>query len=635
MSLDGSNTSKDIAGDPWGSGFDALLASSMDALLVERPDGRLLRANPAACELFGLDAAELPSGGCAALIDPQDPRAAALFALREQAGMARGGLRLRRADGSLFEAEISTALFRSPGGEPCASIYIHDLTRRQASERQAREAQEQMGFALDAAELGYWTFDLESDQGYRSASMFRGLGYAQPVPGWSHDDFLRQVHPEDRAGMDAAYEAARTGGGKYEAEFRVIWPDGSIHWLSARGRFFYDGQGRALRMSGVQFDITQRRLAELELARSQARFKNLIDLSEDGILIHSDRKIRYANQAAARLLGMPGPDALVGRHLPDFIVPEMRALAIQRRDQLTAHGGAAAYMETRMTRVDGRVIDVEIAGSAVLEDGVPTIHTQLRDIAERKRHEREILALNHSLEMRVEARTRELEAANRELESYSYMVAHDLRSPLRAISGFSGMLKEALSGKLAEEEERYLGFILSNVERMNKLIDGLLQFSRSGRGNLARQRVDARALVEAVTHDQQGRGKARFEVGALPQLYADPVLLHQIFVNLIDNAVKYSRGQAEPKVEISAGEEDGCDVICIKDNGVGFEPDYAHKLFGVFQRLHAQSEFEGTGVGLAIVRKIVERHGGRVWAEGAVNQGARFCFSLPREAAAG
>ncbi|MDB5803926.1 MAG: sensor signal transduction histidine kinase [Betaproteobacteria bacterium] len=484
---------------------------------------------------------------------------------------------------------------------------------------------------LDAADIGCWTFEIPGGAGYRSSSMFRTLGYADVVADWTHGDFLRCLHPDDRERVEAAHEAARLGDGRYEAEFRVLWPDATVHWLSARGRFDYDAAGNAVRMSWVQFDVTQRKTAELELAASRARFESVIDLSQDGILIHHRGKIRYANRAAARLLGACSPEILVGLSLPEFITPDMRVLASRQLDRLFDQGGALPYVESKMIRLDGAVIDVELAATATWEEGEQVVHTQIRDIADRKRHEREILALNHSLEERVQARTRELAAANRELESYSYMVAHDLRAPLRAISGFSGMLQESLAQQLDREQRRFLGIIVGNVERMNKLIDGLLQFSRSARGSLSPQPADTRALVDAVILELPGHERAQFEIGALPALLADPVLLRQILINLIDNALKYSRGQAQPKIEISARLLAGMDVIRIADNGVGFDAAYAHKLFGVFQRLHSLQEFEGAGIGLAIVRKIVERHGGQVWAEGAVGEGARFFFSLPRQ----
>ncbi|HEY4374964.1 MAG TPA: PAS domain S-box protein [Burkholderiales bacterium] len=627
-------SSGEEAGVALPASFEALFMGSMDAVLLEGADGRLLRANAAACALFGAGEDEIIARGRSAWLDAADERGGRLSAALAARGEARGEARVLGARGIVVEAEISAREFRGDDGAAYACLVIHDLTRQRASEHEATALQAQMAFALDAAEIGYWTFELPSGNGYRSPSMFRCFGYEGPVATWTHDDFERHVHPEDRARVEAAHEAARQGDGRYESEFRVVWPDASVHWLAARGRFEFDAAGNPVRMSGVEYDVTPRKMTDLDLAASRARFKSVIDLSPDGILIHHWGKIRYANRAAARLLGAAEAEVLVGLSLPEFITPELRATSQQRLDQLFERGGSLTPVESKMIRMDGTVIDVELTASTTWEGRERVVHSQIRDIADRKRHEREILALNQSLEARVEERTRELAAANRELESYSYMVAHDLRAPLRAISGFSGMLQEALSGSLTADQARFLEVICGNVERMNRLIDGLLQFSRSARGTLNLYQVDTRALIDAMVLELPGREGAQFDIGPLPQLHADPVLLRQIFANLLDNALKYSRGRESPCVRISAQARERDDVICIADNGVGFEPAYAHKLFGVFQRLHAQSEFEGTGVGLAIVRKVVERHGGEVWAEGAVGEGARFYFSLPRNAVA-
>ncbi len=225
-----------------------------------------------------------------------------------------------------------------------------------------------------------------------------------------------------------------------------------------------------------------------------------------------------------------------------------------------------------------------------------------------------------------------LEAANRELESFSYSVSHDLRAPLRSISGYSQLLAQDSASTLSSEARRHLKVITESSRQMEQLIDDLLEFSRMGRADMSESIVDAHALVQETIHNldmaTQGRSIA-WKVAPLPPVLGDAALLRQVFANLLGNALKYTRPRAEAEIEIgSAGEEDGRLIVFVRDNGVGFDMQHAGKLFGVFQRLHRADEFEGTGIGLATVRRIIERHGGRVWAEAAPGEGATFYFSL-------
>ena len=236
---------------------------------------------------------------------------------------------------------------------------------------------------------------------------------------------------------------------------------------------------------------------------------------------------------------------------------------------------------------------------------------------------------------RVKAHAAELEAKvherTAELESFSYSVSHDLRAPLRAIDGYARMLEEDYAGRLDAEAQRLIGVVRANARRMGQLIDDLLAFSRLGRQQPARARLDMSALACEVGHDLRGNRPATIEVAPLPPAQADAALLRQVWTNLIGNALKYSAKKAEARVDIGAREDAGETVYWVRDNGAGFDMRYAQKLFGVFQRLHRADEFEGTGVGLAIVQRIVARHGGRVWAEGEPGAGACFYFSLPKE----
>ncbi len=255
------------------------------------------------------------------------------------------------------------------------------------------------------------------------------------------------------------------------------------------------------------------------------------------------------------------------------------------------------------------------------------------DVEELRTAEEQVRRLNDELEHRVAERTMQLEVVNKELEAFSYSVSHDLRAPLRHIAGYVNLLEGSAGNHLTVESRRFLGVIADSARQMGQLIDDLLVFSRMGRGQLRREPVDLEALVTEtlgmLAHDTAGRN-IRWHRTSLPTVHGDRQMLRQVFVNLIANAIKYTRPRDPAEIEIGSGRgAEGEVIVHVRDNGVGFDMDYADKLFGVFQRLHSDEEFEGTGIGLANVRRIVARHGGRTWAEAKVNAGAAFYFSLP------
>ncbi len=258
--------------------------------------------------------------------------------------------------------------------------------------------------------------------------------------------------------------------------------------------------------------------------------------------------------------------------------------------------------------------------------------SQLKNkITECQMAEEQIRVMNAQLEERVKERTAELVAANRQLESFSYSVSHDLRSPLRAITGFTALLEEHMRDSLDDEGRRLLSVITENASKMRQLIDELLEFSRSGRAELTKRQIDMNTMARSVFEQlvsREGRENAEFRAGDLPPAHADPILMRQVWTNLLSNALKFSSKKEKPVIEIGSRVEDGRVFYFVRDNGAGFDNKYAGKLFGVFQRLHDARDFPGVGVGLAIVRQIIIRHGGTVRLEGKSGEGAVFWFSV-------
>jgi PAS domain S-box-containing protein len=409
---------------------------------------------------------------------------------------------------------------------------------------------------------------------------------------------------------------------------RYFHKNGSVVWCDVSTSLRRDINNKPLYYMSTVIDITEKKKAEDAL-----RLKNLVfDVSISANSIADlNGKITEANAAFANLWGYPDKEAVIGKLIPSFLKYPEEANEIVNALQNTGNW-EGDYIAIRM---DGTLFIAHgLATSVVDETGkIIGFQSAVIDITHRKKQEDEIQKLNEELEEKVLQRTEELASANRELEAFSYSVSHDLRSPLRAIHSFTSILIEDYGTQLDEEGKRICSIIETSTVHMGNLIDDLLAFSRAGRTELSSSKIDMTSLVrsvfaELVTHEEQQR--IEFKIEDLQHTSGDLTTLRLVWTNLISNAIKYSSGKEKSILKIGSENKDDQVVYFIEDNGAGFDMKYYPKLFGVFQRLHSQKEFDGNGVGLAIVQRIIKRHNGNVWAIAELNKGATFYFSLPQ-----
>ncbi len=400
--------------------------------------------------------------------------------------------------------------------------------------------------------------------------------------------------------------------------------------------------GQPERLLAVARDITDVKRAEAELVEANRFLDSLIESLPVMVVVKDAKELRFIrhNRMFEQMLGMTR-EQISGKTAYEILKPDEAELTVTTDRKALASGELVDISERSVLTQSGvKILNTKKVPIFDTDGQANFLLAISSDITEVKLSEQAIRELNAELQ----GKAAQLESSNRELESFSYSVSHDLRAPLRAIDGFAEIIEEDYRDKLDDECKRYLGVIRQNSKRMGELIDDLLSFSRLGRQPVARAEVNIESLVREVINEieagqaalgRQGVKTPLIEVGPLPPAQGDRTLLRQVWTNLISNAIKYSSKTADPRIQIQGSPAEGENQYSVRDNGVGFNMEYVQKLFGVFQRLHRADEFAGTGVGLAIVHRIVTRHGGKVWAQGKINEGAVFSFTLPRGTSSG
>jgi len=441
-----------------------------------------------------------------------------------------------------------------------------------------------------------------------------------------------KVPPEDDELIRRHFSSLSPENPTATIEHRVITPDGQERWVQWNDRAIFDSDGNIIEYQSVGRDITEKKHMEEDLTRSEQKFRDLAGLLPQVIFETGPKgEILYVNKSAYTIFGYTPEEVRSGVDIFDVIHPDDRDLAAGNFAR-SLQGEKIDGAEYRMVRKDGSSMMGMVYSSPIESDGrITGIRGILIDITHIKDVERDLRNLNEELERRVRERTQDLESAVRELEAFSYSVSHDLRAPLRAIDGFSSIILTHYDEALHPEIRELLRKIRTNAQKMGDLIDSILNFSRMSRQPLSRQTVyPARMVAEQLAQlrgMQDGRD-VTVRTGDLPPCEGDPVLLTQVFQNLLSNAFKFTRTRKHAEIEVGSEKQDGKTVYYVRDNGIGFDMKYASKLFTVFQRLVDEKEYEGTGIGLAIVQRIIQRHGGRVWATGRVGKGATFYFTL-------
>ncbi len=501
---------------------------------------------------------------------------------------------------------------------------LHDISARVAAARALVESEARFRDLADASGDFIVEVDFSGRFTFLSDNARNVLGYAaEEMVGRKPVDFM------------PAGEAARVrewidrhmdGEGRIrELEHRFVKPSGEEIWVSVSANPIRDAQGRRIGQRGIGRDVTQSRREAEAVASNEAQLRLLLECAQDGIFLNDAQgRYFYANPSGLAMVGYTASE-LNALHARDLLAASECARLPGLLQRLES--AARVRDEWSLRRKDGSAFPAEISGQR-LPDGAYL--SLVRDISERRRAEGAIREMNAILEQRVSERTAELERINRELEAFSYSVSHDLRAPLRAINGFSQILAETERERLSEDSRMLLDRVVHNTNKMGKLIEDILAYSRAGRLPLQRVSVkldEVAASVVAELADQFP--SARLTVSQLPVVLGDEAMLRQVFANLVHNAFKFSSRQPTPMIEISSRRSDGVHVIKVRDNGAGFDMGYADKLFGMFQRMHGETAFPGTGVGLAIVKRLVERHGGSVSASAAPGAGAEFRVSLP------
>ncbi|MFB2935838.1 PAS domain S-box protein [Aerosakkonemataceae cyanobacterium BLCC-F154] len=541
-----------------------------------------------------------------------------------------------RKDRTTFPVLLDITMVRDRQGNPLYRIVtMVDISDRKKAEAALQESEERLRLALQAANQGLWDLNIQTGEAIVSAEYARMLGYKPEELQETNAKWKERLHPEERESVYQVYADYIAGKrNDYQVECRQLTKTGEWKWVLSSGKVVeWDRSGKPVRMLGTHTDINDRKQAEENLKESEKQLRSILENMPVMLdAFDNEGNIIVWNQECERVTGYSSEEIIGNPQAWKMVYPDPIYLQTMMK-KWAEFGNNYRNWEWDLVSKNGEI--KTIAWSNISQEfsvpgwsgwGVGI------DITERKKAELGIIQLNQSLEQRVKERTAELTAANKELEAFSYSVSHDLRAPLRAIDGFSKTLLERYQNQLDDRGQHYLDRIRAGTQRMGELIEDMLMLSRVTRAEMKRVSVNLSQMAEEIRKNLSESQPERFvQWNIAPEITAlgDAALLRIVLENLLSNAWKFTSNCPETQIEFGINlVSENIPTYFVKDNGVGFDMNYVNKLFIAFQRLHSVNDFPGTGVGLAIVQRIIHRHGGNVWAEGMINQGATFYFTL-------
>jgi PAS domain S-box-containing protein len=626
--------------------LETALASMTDALCISNTEGRFLNFNEAFATFHKFKNKEectktltehpeflevyLSTGELTTIDQQAVPRA-----LRGESAKNEEYILRRKDTGETWIGSYSFAPIRDKQGLITGSVVaVRDITERKNAEEALRYNEALLREVGRLAKVGGWEFDPLTGRSTWTdqVALIHDLAPGTPASvSLSINFYTEQSRPIiEKAFLDVMEKAT-----PYDLELEIITAKGIHKWIRTIGHPVLEN-GKVVRVHGSFQDITERKQAEEALRESEEKFRELMEsIPLPVTYINEEGDINFRNTRFVQVFGYTAAEVPTIKEwwVKAYPDAQYRQWVIQNWESAVTEakktGTDIQSGEYRVTCNDGTVRIVIISGIIIKNNLLNT----LIDITDRKKAEEEIRQLNETLEQRVEERTSQLQEANQELEAFSYSVSHDLRAPLRHINGFVDLLTGNYSDALPEKAQHYLNVIVDSSRQMGALIDDLLQFSRTGRQEMQQTNLDMNVVLQEVLklaeNDINGRN-IEWNIAALPTLNGDHALLRLVWYNLINNAIKFTKQKNPASKAIGYREEKNEFIFFINDNGAGFDMRYAHKLFGVFQRLHSKQEFDGTGIGLANVRRIILKHGGKTWAESQPGMGATFYFTLPK-----